>query len=89
MFGTAGVVAVAGGVCGAVVPGLIGQLLTFVLIALGLGAAVLLLFLEVGLSEDRARARDEARQRQRSSPRSDEPAGSPPHSPRRPRRLRE
>ncbi len=63
-FGISGLLVVAGALCGALVPGLAGQLLTFVLISLGLGAAVLLLFLEVGLSEDRERAREEARRRE-------------------------
>lgn len=58
-FGTAGALVLAGVVCAIVLGGLIGQLLTFVLIAFGLGGAVLLLFYEVGLSEDRDRAREE------------------------------
>jgi len=58
-FGTAGALVLAGVICAIVVGGLIGQLLTFVLIAFGLGGAVLLLFYEVGLSEDRDRAREE------------------------------
>jgi len=55
--------------CAALVHGLIGQLLTIVLLSVGLGGAVLLLFLEVGLSEDRDRAQDEGRRPQRSSQR--------------------
>ena len=58
-FGSAGALVVAGAICAAVVPGLIGQLLTIVLMSLGFGGAVLLVFLEVGLSEDRERAREE------------------------------
>ena len=58
-FGSAGALVLAGVICAIVVGGLIGQLLTFVLIAFGLGGAVLLLFYEVGLSEDRDRAREE------------------------------
>jgi hypothetical protein len=49
----------AGVICAIVIHGLIGQLLAFVLIAFGLGEAVLLVFLEVGLSEDRERARED------------------------------
>ncbi len=64
-FGTAGLLVVAGAVCGALISGLTGQLLTFVLISLGLGGAVLLLFLEVGLSEDRERAREERERQER------------------------
>ena len=58
-FGSAGALVVAGAICAAVVPGLIGQLLTTVLMSLGFAGAVLLVFLEVGLSEDRARARQD------------------------------
>jgi hypothetical protein len=60
----------AGVLCGAFVNGLAGQLLSIVLISLGLGGAVLLVFLEVGLSEDRERAREGDRTRTRSSERS-------------------
>src|SRR5947209_7333411 len=59
-FGSAGAVVIAGAICAAVVPDLIGQLLTTVLMSLGFAGAVLLVFLEVGLSEDRERAREEA-----------------------------
>jgi hypothetical protein len=59
-FGSAAALVLAGVICAILVPGLTGQLLTFVLIAFGLGAAVLLVFLEVGLSEDRDRAREES-----------------------------
>jgi hypothetical protein len=62
-FGSAGALVIAGAICAVVVPDLIGQLLTIVLMSLGLGGAVLLVFLEVGLSEDRERVREE---RQRS-----------------------
>jgi hypothetical protein len=58
-FGSAGALVVAGAICAAVVPGLTGQLLTIVLMSLGFGGAVLLVFLEVGLSEDRERARED------------------------------
>ena len=58
-FGSAGAFVIAGAICAAVVPGLIGQLLTTVLMSLGFAGAVLLVFLEVGLSEDRQRARED------------------------------
>lgn len=87
-FGSAGAVAVIGGVCAAVFPGLTGQLLALVLISLGLGAIVLLLFYEVGLSEDKERAAEQARAKERAD------RGTKPHPrrrlrPRAPRRLRE
>ena len=58
-FGTAGALVLAGIVCAIVVGGLVGQLLTFVLIAFGLCGAVLLVFYEIGLSEDQDRAREQ------------------------------
>lgn len=52
-FGTAGLVVVAGACCAALVSGIAGEVLTIVLISGGLCAALLLLFLEVGLDEER------------------------------------
>lgn len=64
-FGTAALL-VAVGVAGAVILiGTFGQILAFVLISVGLVLATGLVFYEVGLSEDRERARDDARRRQR------------------------
>ena len=59
-FGATVVVTLAG-VGAAVAGGLVGQLVAIALITLGLGAALLLVFFEVGLSEDRERAREERR----------------------------
>jgi hypothetical protein len=68
-FGSAGLLVVLGAVAAAVVTGTTGQVLAFVLIALGLVLVTSLIFLEVGLSEDRDRAREEdARLRQRLIP---------------------
>jgi len=68
-YGSAAILVLAGTLCAALVGGLTGQLLTIVLLSLGLGGAVLLIFLEIGLSEDRDRAREEElRQRQRAQP---------------------
>jgi threonine/homoserine/homoserine lactone efflux protein len=63
-FGAAAALVLAGILCAVLVSGLTGQLLTIVLLSLGLGGAVLLVFLEIGLSEDRDLARAE-RDRQR------------------------
>jgi hypothetical protein len=52
-FGTAGVVVLAGVCCAILVPGVAGEVLTIVLISGGLCAALLLVFLEVGLDEER------------------------------------
>ena len=59
-FGAAGLLVIAGAVCAAAIGGGIGELLALVLIGLGLVAATSLVFLEVGLSEDRQRARERA-----------------------------
>ncbi len=56
---------IAGGACAALVRGLTGEVLTIVLIASGLGGALLLVFLEIGLGEERDLARDEERRRGR------------------------
>jgi hypothetical protein len=66
-FGSAAALVVAGAICGVLVGGLTGEVLAIALITLGLGAAVLLVFLEVGLSEERELAREEKRRRQRTS----------------------
>jgi fatty acid desaturase len=63
-FGSAAALAVAGGICAAVIGGLTGQVLAIALVSVGLGGVVLLLFLEVGLSEDHERAREEQRRTQ-------------------------
>jgi hypothetical protein len=65
-FGTAAALVVAGALCAALIAGVVGQALAIALISAGLGGALLLIFYEVGLSEDRERARDEERRRKRS-----------------------
>jgi hypothetical protein len=89
-FGSAAGVAMIGGICAAVFPGLTGQLLALVLISVGLGAAVLLVFYEVGLSEDKERAAEEERRAEQQTERADHhPHPMPRLRPRSPRRLRE
>jgi hypothetical protein len=70
-FGAAGLLVLAGAGGAIFVVGTTGQLLALVLISVGLVLATSLVFLEVGLSEDRERAREEARQsaRRRVRPR--------------------
>jgi hypothetical protein len=68
-FGSAAALVVAGSICAALVGGLTGEVLAIALITLGLGAAVLLTFLEVGLSEERELAREEKRRRPRATDR--------------------
>jgi hypothetical protein len=65
LFSSAAVLVIAGGACAALVEGVTGEVLTIVLIAAGLGGALLLVFLEIGLSEERDLARDEQRRRER------------------------
>lgn len=54
-YGSAGLLVVAGGLCGALIDGLTGDVLMIGLMMIGLGGALLLVFLELGLSEDRDR----------------------------------
>jgi hypothetical protein len=58
-FGSAALLVVIGAVCAAAVGGGTGQMLGLALVGLGLVLATGLVFLEVGLSEDHQRARDE------------------------------
>ena len=62
-FGSAAALVIAGAACAAFVPGLLGEVLTIVLISAGLAGALLLVFLEVGLSEERELAHEEERRR--------------------------
>lgn len=63
-FGSAAALVVSGAICAALVGGVTGEVLAIALITVGLGATVLLMFLEVGLSEERELAREERRRRQ-------------------------
>lgn len=64
-FGSAAVLVVAGGACAAIVDGVLGEVLTVVLVSAGLAGALLLVFLEVGLGEERELARERQRRRGR------------------------
>lgn len=57
-FGSAGALVVVGTVCAVAVSGGVGAMLALVLIGLGFVLATGLVFLEVGLSEDRQRAQE-------------------------------
>ena len=83
-FGTAALLVVAGAVCAALLGGVAGEVLAIAFITLGLGGALLLLFLEVGMSEDQARAHEEAQRPGR--PERDPDAQPPSALRRRPRR---
>jgi hypothetical protein len=71
---------VAGLLCLALIDGVTGEALAIGLITLGLGAVILLLFYEVGLSEERELAKEEKRRRRRA----DRPQLRRPRWPRRP-----
>jgi len=66
-FGSAGLLIVAGVVCAAVIGGGTGEVLALVLVGLGLVAVTSLVFLEIGLSEDRERDRATQRDRPRKA----------------------
>jgi hypothetical protein len=59
-FGSAALLVLAGALCAIVLSASLGENLALVLISLGLIEAVSLVFLEVGFSEDRERAREQA-----------------------------
>jgi hypothetical protein len=59
------VLVLAGVLCAALVGGLTGELLGLVLMSIGLGGALLLVFLEIGLGEERDLAREEQERRER------------------------
>jgi hypothetical protein len=65
-FGSAALIAIAGALCSAFVDSTLGLIVGVALLSLGLGGIVLLVFLEVGLSEDHARAREEQRRPDRA-----------------------
>ena len=84
-FGSAGVLVVAGIACAFAFSGTLAQNLAFVLVALGLVLATSLVFYEVGLTEDRSRAREE-KARRREPERED--AAKREHPPERSTRIR-
>jgi hypothetical protein len=60
-FGAAGLLVLAGALCAVFVGGVVGEVLTIVLLSAGFGGALLLVFLEIGLGEERDVASEEAR----------------------------
>ena len=68
-FGSAAVLIVLGVIAGPVLGGITGEAIAIALVSLGAIAVVSLVFLEVGLSEDRERARERAVRTVRRPPR--------------------
>jgi hypothetical protein len=62
-FGSAAALVLAGIACAVLVSGVTGEVLTIVLMSAGLAGALLLVFLEVGLGEERDLAREQQRRR--------------------------
>lgn len=68
-YGPMAMLVAAGVLCGVFVDGVAGEVLLMALAVAGLGGALLLVFLEIGYSEDRARAREKgAEERGRRRP---------------------
>ena len=65
-FSLAAALVLAGAACAALVGGVAGEVLTIVLISAGFAGALLLVFLEIGLGEERENAREEQRRRRRA-----------------------
>ncbi len=87
-FGSAGVLVLAGIACAVAFGGGLGQNLAFVLVALGMVLATALVFYEVGLTEDKERAREEKVRRREDARREREDAAKHGHPPERPSRIR-
>jgi hypothetical protein len=72
-YGSAVVLVLVGVGLGVAFGGTFGQVVALVLVGLGLVQIVALVFYEVGLSEDRERAREEAQKRKIAEPRRGRP----------------
>jgi hypothetical protein len=83
-FGSAAALVVVGAILGVAIGGHTGEIVGVTLGTLGLGAVILLVFLEIGLSEDRELAKEE-RLRREAAERTEADA-RPPHRRRHPRR---
>lgn len=65
MFGLAATLVLVGAACAILVEGVTGEVLTIVLMSVGLAGGLLLVFFEIGVGEERELARDEERRRKR------------------------
>jgi hypothetical protein len=75
-YGSAVALMAVGVIGGFVVPGLVGDIILLTLLTLGMGWILLLVFYEIGLSEDKARAKEDA-ERRRRQPDHEEPDRRP------------
>jgi hypothetical protein len=80
-YGSVAVVMVIGVLFRVVLGGFVGEIVALTLLSLGAGAILLLVFLEVGLSEDRERAEEEDKRRRRAALRHSPRTGSRPRRP--------
>ena len=64
-FGSAAALVMAGVACAVLVGGVTGEVLTIALMSIGLAGALLLVFLEIGLGEERDLEREARRKRRR------------------------
>jgi hypothetical protein len=65
-FGSAAALVLAGVACAVLVGGLTGEVLTIALLSIGLAGALLLIFLEIGLGEERDLEREARSKRPRA-----------------------
>jgi hypothetical protein len=75
-YGSAVALMAVGVIGGFVVPGLVGDIIRLTLLTLGMGWILLLVFYEIGLSEDKARAKEDE-ERRRRQPEHGEPERRP------------
>jgi hypothetical protein len=87
-YGASAALVLAGVACGALISGTTGGTLATALIGLGLLGIVSLIFYEVGLSEDRDRARSREAAERRSASATPDETTRRPLRPRRPDRMR-
>ena len=80
-YGSVVVVMVVGVLFRVLLGGFTGEIIALTLLSLGAGAILLLVFLEVGLSEDRERAEEEDKRRRRAALRHSPRTGSRPRRP--------
>jgi uncharacterized membrane protein YfcA len=75
-YGSAAALMAVGVIAGFAVSGLVGDIIRLTLLTLGMGWVLLLVFYEIGLSEDKARAKEDE-ERRRHQPEHEEPDRRP------------